>query len=314
MHLKLTTIISSLLLCSCIHKGPNPDDPYESFNRKVHNFNMAFDATMLKPPAKFYKAVIPGPIRVSVNNAYNNVNMIPTVANDILQAEFSYAIKDTWRFLINSTLGIGGLFDVAAARFSLPPHSNDLGLTFAKWGNKKSPYLVIPFLGPSTVRDGFGMLGEYFLLTPYPYISYDNHAVLYSLLGLRYVDLRSQYLETDHILEEALDKYTFLRDAYLQSRNYQITGEMASTDSDTDDLYIDGDDESDTQEAGADYVDEDSSETEAAVVAITDKSVNEVTNSIITNKTNNLLATKDDNTADKSTRTMTHNSENKTPS
>ncbi len=254
LNVKLTAVLSSLFLSSCIHTGTNPDDPYEALNRRVHNFNMAFDATILKPPAKFYKAVVPAPVRASVNNFYSNINMIPTVANDLLQVDFSYALKDTWRFFINSTFGIGGLFDVAN-NFGLPSHSNDLGLTLAKWGHKKSAYLVIPFLGPSTIRDGAGMLGDYFL-TPYPYITFDNHIILYSLLSLRYIDLRAQYLDNERVLEEALDKYTFLRDAYLQNRNYRITGELVANDSDTDELYVDGDDE-DEQEAGADYVDED---------------------------------------------------------
>lgn len=231
-------IISCMLLLSaCIKKGSNPADPYESINRKIHDFNMAFDATVLRPPAILYKTVIPAPIRSGLNNAYNNVNMLPTIANDLLQAEGNYAIKDTWRFLINSTFGIAGIFDVAS-RWGLPPHSNDLGLTFAKWGNKNSPYVVIPFLGPSTIRDGMGMLFDYTLFTPYPYIKSDT--VIYSLLGLRYVDLRSQMLETDRLIAEALDKYAFIRDAYLQHRNYLITGEQAAAD---DSLYVDGDDE-----------------------------------------------------------------------
>ena len=238
--MRLTVLLTStLLLSACVSKGTNPDDPYESLNRKTHAFNMAFDATVLKPVAKLYKAVLPSPIRSGVNNVYNNVNMLPTVANDLLQADGNNAIKDTWRFIVNSTFGIAGILDVAKT-FSLPPHSNDLGLTFAKWGDKKSPYFVIPFLGPSTFRDGMGMLFDYTLFTPYPYLQ-TSYAV-YGVLILRYVDLRSQMLETDRLIAEALDKYTFIRDAYLQHRNYLITGEQAITSSDS--LYIDDDDAS----------------------------------------------------------------------
>ncbi len=239
----LTSFTSLILLTSCLHKGPNPTDPYESINRETHKFNMAFDATFLKPPAKLYKAVLPAPLRASINNAYNNILMLPTVANDLLQAEGRQAIKDSWRFLINSTFGIAGLFDMAASNFSLPPHYNDLGLTFAKWGDKQSPYIVIPFLGPSTIRDGMGVLFDYTLFTPYPYIR--NDAVIYSLLGLRYVDLRSQMFETERLMDEALDKYSFLRDAYLQHRNYLIRGEQGETEN----LYVD------EREVG-DYLDE----------------------------------------------------------
>ena len=239
----LTTLVSSLMLSACIHKGPNPADPYECINREIHKFNMAFDATMLKPPARFYKAVIPAPIRTGVNNAYNNVQMLPTVANDLLQAQWRYAIKDTWRFMINSTFGVAGFFDVAEGRFSLPPHYTDLGLTFAKWGDKKSPYIVIPFIGPSTIRDGVGMTFDYTLFTPYPWIN--NDGVIYGLLALRYVDLRSQLFETERLMDEALDKYAFIRDAYLQHRHFLISGEQQ----DTGDLYID-------EEEIGDYIDD----------------------------------------------------------
>ncbi|MCE3045876.1 VacJ family lipoprotein [Legionella sp. 16cNR16C] len=253
----LTTCASSFLLASCIHKGPNPVDPYESINRETHKFNMAFDVTFLKPPARLYKAVLPGPVRASINNAYENVNMIPTVGNDLLQGELRQAGKDTWRFLINSTLGIAGFFD-PASRMGLPPHSNDLGLTFAKWGNKESPYIVIPFLGPSTFRDGMGMLFEYPLLTPYPYL--DSTVLTNTLIGVRYVDLRSQLFDTERLMDEALDKYAFIRDAYLQHRNYRITGEQGQT-GDSESLYVEengenGEKLSSNSALGSDYIDE----------------------------------------------------------
>ena len=173
MRLINKTIIfaAHLLLLGCISKGPNPDDPYESINRKTHAFNMALDTVVLKPAATIYVSILPSFVRAGINNAYNNVNLLPTVANDLLQADTNHAIKDTWRFIVNSTLGIGGLLDVART-FSLPPHSNDSGLTFAKWGDKKSPYIVIPLLGPSTIRDGMGLMFDYALFTPYPYILY----------------------------------------------------------------------------------------------------------------------------------------------
>src|SRR5438309_7762083 len=140
---RFTVVAVTLMITGCAHKGTNPIDPYEPFNRKVHNFNMAFDATFLKPPTKLYVAIVPKRIRKGVNNAFNNLDMLPTVANDLLQAKGKWAIKDSWRFVINSTLGVAGLFDVAAT-FGLPPHYNDLGLTLAKWGDKNSPYIVVP--------------------------------------------------------------------------------------------------------------------------------------------------------------------------
>ena len=214
------TFASLFLLASCLPKGTNVDDPYEAINRKTYQFNQKFDGILLKPIAVVYKTVLPKRVRASINNAYDNVNMIPSVANDLLQADFRWAIKDFWRFFFNSTFGVAGLFDIAATRFGLPPHSNDLGLTFAKWGNPTSPYIVLPLLGPSTIRDAMADMFEYAIITPYPYIK--NNAILYSLLGVRYVDLRAQFLDKEALMKEALDQYSFIRDAYLQHRHYKI--------------------------------------------------------------------------------------------
>jgi phospholipid-binding lipoprotein MlaA len=248
LNVTFATVVSSLLLTGCAHKGTNPVDPYEPFNRKVHNFNMAFDATMLKPVATVYVKVVPRLVRKGVNNAFNNLDMLPTVANDLLQAKGKWAIRDTWRFAINSTLGVAGIFDVAD-KFGLPPHYNDLGLTFAKWGDKKSPYLVIPFIGPSTIRDGSGWLFQFALWSPYVYI--DNAPLAYGLVGLRYLDLRSQLFDSERLMNEALDKYTFVRDAYLQHRNYLISG----AEQDNGALYAQ-DMAVDQEAAASDYVDE----------------------------------------------------------
>ncbi len=247
----IISFTSSLLLTGCVCKGTNPADPFEPFNRKVYKFNTALDNVILRPTAKAYRAVLPAPVRKSINNFYNNLDLIPSVGNDLLQAEGKWAIRDSWRFIINSSLGVGGLFDVAKT-FGLPPHSNDLGLTLAKWGDKNSPYLVLPVLGPSTLRDGAGWLFQFALYSPYVYINEDT--VVYSLLALRAVDLRSQLLDTDRIMDEALDKYSFMRDAYLQYRSHLITG----TQPDTGSLYIDDKkaDQEAAAETGSDYVDE----------------------------------------------------------
>jgi phospholipid-binding lipoprotein MlaA len=226
------SLVSILMLTSCTHKGTNPVDPYEPFNRKVHNFNMAFDATVLRPPAKLYHALVPRRLRKGVGNFFNNLDMLPTVANDILQAEGKMAIRDSWRFAINSTLGVAGLFDIAV-KFGLAPHYNDLGVTFAKWGDKNSPYIVIPFIGPSTIRDGSGWLFQFALWSPYVYIN--NDALAFGLLTVHYIDLRSQLFDAERLMNEALDKYSFIRDAYLQHRNYLIAG----AEQDNGSLYID---------------------------------------------------------------------------
>lgn len=221
----------TLGLTACAQKNTNPNDPFESINRKTYQFNHAVDSVLLKPPATLYKAVIPALVRNSVNNFYNNIYLMPTVANDLLQVDGRQALKDTWRFIANTTIGLGGLFDVATS-FGLPHHKTDLGVTFAKWGYTKSSYIVIPLLGPSTIRDGIGMGIEYTFVTPYFYLHDD--ALIFALIGLRLVDLRSQWLETDKLMDEALDPYAFLRDAYLQNRQFLITGTAAVSD----DLYV----------------------------------------------------------------------------
>lgn len=233
-------IITLAVLClqGCQTRGPNPIDPYEPINRQIFKFNQVFDKVVLKPPAQLYVAIIPAPVRASVNNVYMNVNLIPTVINDVLQADFQHAIKDTWRFIINSGFGVAGIFDPAAARFKLPRHSNDLGLTFARWGDTHSPYLMIPFLGPSTLRDWMGTIFEYTFFTPYPYIN--SVGVLYGVLGFRYVDLRSQMLDNDRLLAEAMDKYALLRDAYLQHRTYLLHPEQSDA-GDAGALYVEDD-------------------------------------------------------------------------
>lgn len=254
------SVVGLTLLCGCAHQGTNPDDPFEPFNRKIHKFNMTIDRTLLKPPVKLYRALLPAFVRKGINNFYNNLDMIPTVVNDLLQAEGVWAIKDTWRFAINSTLGVGGFFDFAQ-HCSLPLHYNDLGLTFAKWGNQHSPYLVIPLLGPSTLRDGAGILFQFALYSPYVYLQ--SNTLIYSLLGVRYLDLRSQFMDTEQIMDEALDQYSFIRDAYLQHRNFLIgvtRGEDVGVIAPGGDeaggapLYVDEEDAS--SEGGINYVDE----------------------------------------------------------
>ncbi len=232
-----------LLLCGCSKTdSADNNDPFESTNRRIFKFNKAFDATMIKPPATIYKAILPPQVRTSISNAYDNVQMLPTIANDILQGELLLAYKDGWRLLINTTIGVGGLFDVAS-KWNLPKHNNDLGITLAKWGDRDSPYIVLPLLGPSTLRDTTGLLFDYRILSVYPHIK--SQRLLYSLLLLRYVDLRASLLDKEAIIEEALDEYSFIRDAYMQNRNYQINGERGEIDPDS--IYIEGEEEGEAE-------------------------------------------------------------------
>lgn len=216
---------SSTLLSS------SEQDPLESINRPIFNFNQGFDKYFMTPVAEGYNAVVPKPIRTGANNFFDNIAMVSTTANDLLQGEFTQGILDAWRFVINSTFGLAGTIDVAE-EFGLPKHYNDLGVTFAKWGDHNSTYLVIPFLGSTTVRDGVGLIGDYYM-SPYPYLHYvassgsvvQDDWFIYGLLTYRYLTIKAQLVDANKLMNAvALDPYTFARDAYYQYRNTKING------------------------------------------------------------------------------------------
>jgi phospholipid-binding lipoprotein MlaA len=196
------------------------NDPYEHFNRAMFQFNEVVDRLVLKPVATLYIKIIPKPLSKGLSNFYYNIDTIPTVANDFLQANFYQGTSDAWRLAINSTIGIGGFFDVASD-MGLEPNKEDLGLTFAQWGYRNSNYLVLPFLGPGTVRDQVAWPINYLFLTIYPHIypvTERNELYLTSL-----VVKRAELLRYQNVLSEAsLDDYTFIRDAYMQRRTYQL--------------------------------------------------------------------------------------------
>jgi phospholipid-binding lipoprotein MlaA len=221
-------LISSVVVLSLLsHTGyansskqVNPKDPYEPFNRVMYDFNDFVDNAVLKPVARFYNKIMPKPLSKGIGNFFFNLDTIPTVINDLLQANFYQTVSDTWRLGINTTVGIGGLFDVAD-RMGLERNSEDLGLTFARWGYKNSNYLVLPFLGPSTVRDAIAWPVNYEYFTVYPYIYPIRDR--YALYGLSVVSKRAELLRFEGVMQQAaLDKYVFMRDAYMQRRAYQI--------------------------------------------------------------------------------------------
>lgn len=198
----------------------NPNDPYETYNRHAYAFNSTMDKILFKPVATAYNWVLPIFVRRGINNFFNNLDEIPVIANDLLQVDMMYAGQDFWRLLLNTSVGIGGLIDVADY-IGIAPHSNDLGLTLNKWGYQKTSFLVVPLLGPRTVRDSWGLLGDFTLFTVYPYMN--SVALRNSLLGLWYVDLRAQALRFQSTIDVvSFDPYVFERDAYLQHRNAVI--------------------------------------------------------------------------------------------
>lgn len=199
----------------------NPKDPYEPFNRVMFNFNEQLDRFILKPLATLYTKIIPKPVAKGISNMFTNLDTVPTVANDIFQTNFYQATSDAWRLVINSTVGLLGFFDVAANIGLEPNDTEDFGLTFAQWGWKNSNYLVLPFFGPSTPRDTLGLPVNYFYLTVYPYIYPIN--IRYRIYALGIVSRRADLLHFQNVLQQAaVDKYVFIRDAYMQRRAYLI--------------------------------------------------------------------------------------------
>lgn len=191
-------------------------DPYENYNRHAYKFNTAIDKVIIRPIAVVYQNVVPSPIAKGVTNFFINLNNVPTVINDVLQVRLHQAVNDSVRFLINTTVGIGGIFDVAT-EMKIPRNYEDFGLTLASWGYTNSNFLVLPILGPNTVRDAIGVPVNY-ATAPYSYFQPDY--VLYSTEGLNIVSQRARYLKFDGVVAQAYDPYVFERDAYLQRRNY----------------------------------------------------------------------------------------------
>lgn len=198
---------------------PNSRDPYESFNRTMFSVNEAVDSAVAKPIAKAYDASIPLPVKASVGNFYGNASDLWIGANGALQGKWGDAGVDIGRLLINSTIGIFGLFDVAS-ELGLEKHDEDFGQTLAVWGMGDGGYLFWPILGPRTLRDTAGWAVDSYVdpvwrVRP---ISARN-----SMGALRFVDIRASLLPADKVIEEAaLDKYAYIRDAYLQRRRNQI--------------------------------------------------------------------------------------------
>jgi len=193
----------------------DPRDPLESMNRVTYAFNDGFDKILIKPVATVYKDYTPDPIRTWIRNFFANLYDPWIGINNLLQGKFSDAVTDWARFGFNSTLGVFGINDVATS-MGLEKHDEDLGQTFGRWGMGDGAYLIIPFWGSSSVRDGAGLIGDFSadLIWSARPIAARNTAV-----GVRYISRRADLLDASRILEEAaLDKYVFQRDAYLQRR------------------------------------------------------------------------------------------------
>lgn len=216
---------AALLLAGCA-TAPDPsgaNDPYESFNRDMFNFNRKVDHAVIKPVAEAYVAAVPDIARDSVHNFFVNLNLPITFANDLLQGEPERGGETALRFTLNSTLGIGGLFDVATTNFKLPFHTEDFGQTLAVWGANEGPYLVLPIVGPDPPRDAIGQLVD-IAFDPLTYGDIREHFLWSAGRSvLEGVDLRSRNLETlDSIERQSIDFYASVRSLYRQNRNNDI--------------------------------------------------------------------------------------------
>lgn len=193
----------------------DPTDPFEGVNRAVYRFNEHLDRFILKPLARGYQAILPQPVNRGVTNFFSNLDDVTSAINNLLQLKLSRALSDVGRVVVNTTVGLLGFVDVAS-NVNLPKYGEDFGQTLGAWGVSSGPYIVLPLFGPSSGRDAVGLVVDWFT-DPVTYI--EDERVRYSLLGLRLVDERAGLLGASRVLEEAaLDRYIFLRDAFLQQR------------------------------------------------------------------------------------------------
>lgn len=221
-RLMLLSMTCLFVGCASIPAGvePSPRDPWEPFNRSVFEFNEGLDKYLLKPVVAAYRFILPEIVRDGIYNFFSNYSDIYTALQNLLQGKPDLAFNDLMRVAVNTIFGLGGLMDVATPG-GLPKHKEDWGQTFGVWGVPSGPYLVLPFFGPSTIRDTFGTAAD--LETDYLFKYIPDVGLRNSITGLRVINARNTFYEAGDLLDgAALDKYSFIRDAYLQRREYQI--------------------------------------------------------------------------------------------
>jgi len=218
-----------LLLCGCAALPPgskrDPRDPWERMNRSTYKFNDVLDRAIVKPTAKGYTH-LPRPVQTGVHNFFDNLNYPITIVNDLLQGQVKAFFSDIGRFVFNTTVGLGGLFDPATAA-GMQKNNRDFGQTLGKWGVPKGPYVVVPIFGPYTVRDGIGAVTVDYYANP---SNYTKFWVSTSLWLVRGVDRRARLLPLDATIQSAYDPYAFIRNAYLQNRDFMVTGGQSQSE------------------------------------------------------------------------------------
>lgn len=209
------------------------NDPFEPVNRPIASFNDTFDRYLLKPVAQGYDSITPEFVQDGVSNFFGNLTYPIVMTNQFLQGKIKLGFQDTTRFLINSTFGVAGLFDVAD-KFGLKEHKEDFGQTLGVWGVASGPYVVLPFFGPSSVRDTVGRGGDYYIdPTNYRYFD-ERRATKNRMTALNVVNTRAELQKAERLISG--DKYAFMRDAYLQKREDLIRDGRSET---IDDPFLD---------------------------------------------------------------------------
>ncbi len=218
-RLGVVALVLFMTGCATTNQSAGVSDPLEGYNRAMYKFNDAVDTAVLKPVAKGYDALVPDPISQGVSNFFSNLNDITVIINDLFQGKFYQAYRDTHRFVLNTTVGVAGIFDVASLS-GFTKNNEDFGQTLGVWGAEPGAYVVLPFFGPRNVRDTFGLVGDMFT-DPVMYVEGDDARL--ALVGTRVVDTRANLLKAEKVLDQAAtDEYSYVRDAYMSRRQYLV--------------------------------------------------------------------------------------------
>lgn len=251
--LRTVACCACLLLAGCATtREPTPGDPFETANRRIYAFNVGVDKVTLRPAARVYDRYTPVWVRNMVGNFFTNLSTPFTIANQILQGKPKEAAQDTLRFAMNTTLGLGGLFDPAADA-NLPRHDEDLGQTLALWGVPPGPFIMMPLLGPAHLRDLPSAVAERFAT---PLYWYDTGNARWISLAVSAIDTRARLLPLDDVLAKTYDPYAFIRSAFDQRRRFQIYDgnvpeELLQEDDAGEDMDDTGDDATEDEQPAA---------------------------------------------------------------
>ena len=225
--------------CASTQYVESERDPWQGFNRAMYGFNDGLDRAILKPAAQGYKAVAPDFVEMGVRNFFENIDDISVAVNNLLQGKVSNSASDIGRVVINTTIGVLGLFDVASS-MGLTKHDEDFGQTLGAWGMESGPYVVWPILGPSSLRDTPSIVVDRILLNPLTYVELKTLERV-GIIAVDSVSVRAELLSLEETVDEiSTDRYTFIREAYLDRREFLVNDGAASGDTD---LYDELDDE-----------------------------------------------------------------------